>query len=143
MSGRPSETVIFRHLLLRRMPFHAWRSSCVVGLEGNTQSGTTLAPSAKVRLFMGPAILYVDDERANLDLFRRSFDEEFSVLTAASGPAAIELLEGGEEVGVLVSDQRMEPMTGIELLTLAAARFPNIRRVLLTAYSDRDLLLQA
>src|SRR5438045_5890450 len=110
-------------------------------LEGSAQAGTTRAPSAKVPLVMGPAILYVDDERANLDLFRRCFDEEFSVLKAASGPAAIELLEAGEEVGVLVSDQRMEPMTGIELLTLAAARFPNVRRVLLTAYSDRDLLL--
>ncbi len=92
---------------------------------------------------MGAAILYVDDERANLDVFRRSFDEEFSVLTAASGPAALELLEAGEEIGVLISDQRMDPMTGIELLTLTAARWPNIRRVLLTAYSDRDLLLQA
>jgi DNA-binding NtrC family response regulator len=92
---------------------------------------------------MEPAILYVDDERANLDLFRRSFDEDFHVLVAASGPEALELLEGGDEVGVLVSDQRMVPMAGIELLTRAAARWPNVTRVLLTAYSDRDLLLQA
>jgi two-component system response regulator HydG len=97
----------------------------------------------RMSLFMGPAILYVDDERANLDLFRRSFDEELSVLTAASGPTALEVLESGEEIGVLVSDQRMEPMTGIELLTVAASRWPSVRRVLLTAYSDRDLLLQA
>jgi len=92
---------------------------------------------------MEPAILYVDDERANLDLFRRSFDEQFRVLTAASGPAALEALTGGEDVGVLVSDQRMAPMAGIELLTRAEARWPSVRRILLTAYSDRDLLLQA
>jgi CheY-like chemotaxis protein len=92
---------------------------------------------------MEPAILYVDDERPNLDLFRRSFDEEFQVLVAASGPAAIELLEAREDIGVLVSDQRMEPMTGIELVTRAATRWPAVTRVLLTAYSDRDLLLQA
>src|SRR6187431_2809595 len=92
---------------------------------------------------MEPAILYVDDERANLDLFRRSFDEEFRVLTADNGPAALELLAAGEEVGVLVSDQRMQPMAGIELLTRAETRWPNVRRMLLTAYSDRDLLLQA
>ena len=92
---------------------------------------------------MEPAILYVDDERANLDLFRRSFDEEFRVLTAGSGPAALEQLEAGDEIGVLVSDQRMDPMAGIELLTQAASRWPIVTRMLLTAYSDRDLLLQA
>jgi len=92
---------------------------------------------------MEPAILYVDDERPNLDLFRRSFDEDFRILTAATGPAAIDLFETGEEIGVLVSDQRMSPMTGIELLTRTEARWPTVTRVLLTAYSDRDLLLQA
>ena len=70
------------------------------------------------------AILYVDDERANLDLFRRCFDEEFRVLTADSGPAALDLLSAGEDIGVLVSDQRMQPMAGIELLTRAEARGP-------------------
>ncbi|HSU39561.1 MAG TPA: response regulator, partial [Polyangiaceae bacterium] len=92
---------------------------------------------------MEPAILYVDDERANLDLFVRSFDEQFRVLVADSGPRALELLEAGESVGVLVSDQRMSPMTGIELLTRAAERWPSIPRILLTAYSDRELLFQA
>jgi two-component system, NtrC family, response regulator HydG len=92
---------------------------------------------------MEPAILYVDDESANLDLFRRSFDEEFRLLTAGSGPAALQLLETREDIGVLISDQRMEPMTGIELVSRAAVRWPVVTRVLLTAYADRDLLLQA
>jgi len=91
---------------------------------------------------MEPAILYVDDERANLDLFRRTFDEEFRVLTAETGHAALVQLET-EQIGVLASDQRMAPMTGIELLTQTAARWPDITRMLLTAYADRDLLLQA
>jgi len=94
-------------------------------------------------LTMLPAILYVDDEKANLDLFRRCFDEEFRVLTTDNGPAALGLLGAGEGIGVLVSDQRMQPMAGIELLTLAEARWPSVRRMLLTAYSDRDLLLSA
>ena len=62
-----------------------------------------------------PAILYVDDDLPNLDVFRRCLDEQFRVLTASSGPEALEVL-GREEVGVLISDQRMDPMTGIELL---------------------------
>jgi two-component system response regulator HydG len=92
---------------------------------------------------MGPTILYVDDERANLDLFRRAFDEQFNVVCASSGPDAIEILERGENVGVLISDQRMNVMSGIELLTRAEARWPTVTRMLLTAFSDRDLLLQA
>jgi DNA-binding NtrC family response regulator len=92
---------------------------------------------------MEPAILYVDDERANLDLFARSLDEEFRVLTSVSGPSALDLLETATDIGVLVSDQRMEPMSGIELLTRSAAQWPDVTRVLLTAYSDRDLLLHA
>jgi DNA-binding NtrC family response regulator len=92
---------------------------------------------------MDPTILYVDDEKANLDLFRRCFDEDFRVLTAEGGPSALELLGAREDIAVLVSDHRMQPMAGIELLTRAEARWPNVRRMLLTAYSDRDLLLQA
>ncbi|MDP1922250.1 MAG: response regulator [Myxococcales bacterium] len=91
---------------------------------------------------MEPAILYVDDDEPNLDLFRRCLDEDFRVLTARSGPEALEVL-ASEEVGVLVSDQRMEPMTGIELLAISQARYPLVTRMLLTAYSDRELLLAA
>ena len=91
---------------------------------------------------MEPAILYVDDDLPNLDVFRRCLDEQFRVLTASSGPEALEVL-GREEVGVLISDQRMDPMTGIELLAQSQARYPLVTRMLLTAYSDRELLLSA
>jgi DNA-binding NtrC family response regulator len=91
---------------------------------------------------VGPAILYVDDETPNLDLFRRWFDEDFTILTAHSGPEALEVLERSE-VAVVVSDQRMQPMEGIELLSKVEARFPEATRMLLTAYSDRELLLAA
>lgn len=88
------------------------------------------------------AILYVDDEAANLDVFRRTFDEDFTILTAAGGVDALKLLEE-HAVAVIVSDQRMPGMLGVELLAECAARYPAMRRVLLTAYSDRELLLAA
>ena len=91
---------------------------------------------------MNPAILYVDDDTPNLDLFRRWFDEQFVVLTAGSGPEALEVLEK-EEVGVVVSDQRMDPMNGIDLLARVEQRWSLATRVLLTAYSDRELLFAA
>ena len=91
---------------------------------------------------MEPAILNVDDDPPNLEVFRRCLDEEFRVLTAASGPEALEVL-AREEVGVLVSDQRMSPMTGLELLATVQEKYPLVTRMLLTAYSDRELLLGA
>jgi DNA-binding NtrC family response regulator len=114
------------------------RSHCKFARNG---LGTERAYLATLKT-MRPAILYVDDERANLDLFRRTFDEEFRVLTAETGQSALAQLET-EQVGVLATDQRMAPMTGIELLTQTAARWPDVTRMLLTAYADRDLLLQA
>jgi DNA-binding NtrC family response regulator len=91
---------------------------------------------------MRAAVLYVDDEVQNLDAFRRSFDEEVEVLTAQSGPEALALLERAS-VGLVFADQKMEPMTGIELLAEVERRWPAVSRVLLTAYSDRELLLAA
>jgi DNA-binding NtrC family response regulator len=89
-----------------------------------------------------PTIVYVDDDPPNLDMFRRTFDEQFEVLTAESGPVALELLER-KPAAVVISDQRMDPMTGIELLATVEQRWPLSTRMLLTAFSDRELLLAA
>jgi DNA-binding NtrC family response regulator len=91
---------------------------------------------------MRPAVLYVDDERPNLTLFERLFGEDFRVLTADGGEKALAVLEK-DEVGVVLSDQRMPNLTGIELLARIERQWPASSRVLLTAYSDRDLLLAA
>ena len=89
-----------------------------------------------------PAILYVDDDAPNLSVLRRAFDEQFRILTAESAQKALEMLEK-EHIGVVVSDQKMPAMTGVELLAEVSNRWPSVSRVLLTAYSDRDLLLDA
>jgi DNA-binding NtrC family response regulator len=88
------------------------------------------------------SVLYVDDEKPNIDLFRRCLEDELTILTAASGNEALEILES-TTVGVVVSDQRMPGMTGIDLLATVAKRWPSTSRVLLTAYSDRDVMLAA
>jgi DNA-binding NtrC family response regulator len=94
-----------------------------------------------------PAILYVDDERENLAVFRRHFDEEFRLLTATSAAEALGMLSAeagaGRGIGVVVSDERMPGMTGTDLLAEVERRWPTIGRILLTAYSDRELLLAA
>jgi len=80
-------------------------------------------------------ILFVDDEEPNLVVFEAVCGDDFPVLTASSGSAALELMEE-HEVGVVLTDQRMPGMTGIELLEKVESEHPDAIRLLITAYSD-------
>ncbi|MGD8826283.1 MAG: hybrid sensor histidine kinase/response regulator [Myxococcales bacterium] len=80
-------------------------------------------------------ILFVDDEEPNLVVFEAVCGDDFPVLTASSGSAALELMKD-HEVGVVLTDQRMPGMTGIELLEKVEAEHPDAIRLLITAYSD-------
>ena len=88
-----------------------------------------------------PAIVVVDDEPAVLaavarDL-RRGFGEHYRILRAGSGPEALELLREvrarGDQVALLIADQRMPVMAGTEYLVEARTVFPDAKRALLTA----------
>jgi response regulator RpfG family c-di-GMP phosphodiesterase len=87
-------------------------------------------------------LLIVDDEMPNLRLLDRLFCSEFHCLTASSGTEAIQLLEQ-HDVAILISDQRMPMMTGIELLKHTASLRPNMVRILLTGYADIEALVEA
>ena len=98
-----------------------------------------------------PAILAVDDEPAVLaavarDL-RRGFGESYRILRAGSGAEALDLLGQmlgrGDQVAMLVADQRMPGMDGTDYLLKARAIYPEAKRVLLTAYADTDAAIQA
>lgn len=82
-------------------------------------------------------VLFVDDEENILKSLRRLvMDEPYEVHCAASGARALEILTERPEIGIIVSDQRMPGMTGVELLARSHAVIPNARRVLLTGYAD-------
>src|SRR5256885_13259127 len=87
-------------------------------------------------------LLIVDDETPNLRLLERLFREDYSCLTASSGEEAINLLDQ-HEVAVIISDQRMPQMSGIELLKRSAVRRPHMVRILLTGYTDLEALVEA
>lgn len=87
-------------------------------------------------------LLIVDDEIPNLRLLERLFSRDFQCLTATSGLEAIRLLEQ-HDVAILISDQRMPGMTGIELLKRTARLRPHMVRILLTGYTDVDALVEA
>jgi len=90
-----------------------------------------------------PKILVVDDEPDNLDLLYRAFFRDYKVLRAESGPEALEILESSGEVAVIISDQRMPKMSGTEFLSLAADKYPNTIRIILTGYTDVEDLVGA
>ncbi len=88
-----------------------------------------------------PKLLIVDDEEDNLDLLQRIFHKEYRVLRANNGFEALSILGRESDIGVIVSDQRMPMMSGTELLSQVAAKYPDTLRIILTAHTDvRDLV---
>jgi thioredoxin reductase (NADPH) len=98
-----------------------------------------------------PVLLAIDDDaevlRAVERDLRRRYAERYRVIRADSGAAALEALKGlkrrGDSVALLLADQRMPHMTGVEFLGQAMEFYPNAKRVLLTAYADTDAAIQA
>jgi DNA-binding NtrC family response regulator len=88
-------------------------------------------------------VLYVDDDRANLDTFRRAFRFDYEVMTAESGAEGLEILKGNPEIALIVADQRMPGMKGTEFLEKAMGVNPHAQRMVLTAFTDLDALLDA
>ncbi len=103
-----------------------------------------VSPDSKLQISsVKPKILVVDDEPDNLDLLYRTFYRDYKVLKAESGYAALEILSDQTDVAVIISDQRMPGMSGTEFLSMTAAQYPNIIRIILTGYTDVEDLVEA
>jgi two-component system probable response regulator PhcQ len=90
------------------------------------------------------AVLYVDDEEKSLKYFERAFGDDFRVLTAATAQDGFKLLQKhADEIGLLLTDQRMPGEKGVWLLERARRLRPRILRILVTAYSDFDAAIAA
>jgi serine phosphatase RsbU (regulator of sigma subunit) len=88
-------------------------------------------------------VLVVDDETANLQKLRRTFVNRFPVLAAGSGREALELIGMNENIAVIIADQRMPDMTGVDLLRRTLDILPHAIRIILTGYTDVDVLMEA
>ena len=88
------------------------------------------------------SILIVDDESANLNLFTRTFRKDFDLHTARDGIDGLELLRS-KQVDMIISDQRMPRMTGVEMLAASRNILPHAVRIILTAYSDVQDIISA
>src|SRR5690606_21309364 len=91
---------------------------------------------------MKHTVLCIDDEKDNVEALERLFRKKYRVLTATSGPEALSLL-AENDITVIISDQRMPDMTGVELLTESLKTHPDAIRILLTGYTDIDSVISA
>ena len=98
-----------------------------------------------------PILLAVDDDVSVLEAvvqdLRRQYGAEYRVMRAASGQAALDTLTQvkarSEPVALILSDQRMPGLTGVDFLERAREIYPDARRVLLTAYADTEAAIRA
>src|SRR5690606_36302052 len=87
-------------------------------------------------------ILYVDDEENNLVSFKATFRIKYKVYTAISGTAAIDIIQN-KPIDIIITDQRMPEMTGVEFLEEVIKINPSPMRVLLTGYTDMGAVIDA
>jgi len=88
------------------------------------------------------AVLYVDDEENNLISFKATFRLKYKVYTAISGAEAIDLVRENP-IDIIITDQRMPEMTGVEFLEEIIEIDPEPMRILLTGYTDMGAVIDA
>lgn len=92
---------------------------------------------------MKHTLIFIDDETDNLDALERVFRKKYNVLKCSSGPEALKILKEQDDISVIISDQRMPEMTGVEFLEKSMKIHPNAIRILLTGYTDLDSVIAA
>ncbi|MBX9765945.1 MAG: hybrid sensor histidine kinase/response regulator [Bdellovibrionales bacterium] len=92
---------------------------------------------------MKQTLLVVDDEIDNGDALERLFRKKYSVLKSTSGAEALQILADHPEISVIISDQRMPQMSGVEFLEKSLLLKPEAVRILLTGYTDLESVIAA
>ncbi len=89
-----------------------------------------------------PCVVFMDDMEGNRQAFHAAFRRDFNVLLAHS-QASLWALLSRHEVHVVIADQRMPGATGCEILAAVRGKYPRIRRMLVTAYTDMRAVVEA
>ena len=92
---------------------------------------------------LSSTVLYVDDEQNNLNAFRAAFRREFRIHIAINAVDALKQLKKYPEIKVIIADQRMPDITGVEFFEKVRFIYPNKVRVILTGYSDISAVIDA
>ncbi len=90
-----------------------------------------------------PRLLIVDDEEAILETMTFTFEDDYEVFTSPSANEALTLLDKHAPIAVVISDQRMPEMTGVEFLARVFKRSPATQRIILTGFADMNAIIRA
>lgn len=104
------------------------------------QSSSIQTPPSSTSTTKKFAILYVDDEPQNLISFKATFRREYTVFTALGGEEGLDILKNND-VHLIITDQRMPGMTGVQFLERTLADYPDTIRMILTGFSDTDAII--
>ncbi|GAB5565857.1 MAG: hypothetical protein Wins2KO_29200 [Winogradskyella sp.] len=90
-----------------------------------------------------PKILYVDDEKINLMLFKYNFKNKYTVLTSLNGKVGLEVLESNPDIMVIICDMKMPVMNGYDFITKAKTVYPDKKFFMLSGYNITDEIEKA
>ncbi len=88
------------------------------------------------------SILYIDDEVVNLNVFKATFRRDYHIHTASSAVEGVSILQS-TPIDLIITDQRMPKMTGVEFLKWCKIEYPDTLRIILTGFSDTDAIITA
>lgn len=88
------------------------------------------------------SILYIDDEEHNLTSFHSTYRRDYNIHLATSGQMGLEIMKNND-IQLVITDQRMPEMTGIEFLERILPHYPDCIRIVMTGYSDMEAIIQA
>src|SRR5262245_1416069 len=122
----------------RALDSHSWPSARVAPMGPDEH----VRPVGVAVDYKAYPLLFVDDEPDIIETFRFSYEDEFAILSATTGSEALALV-AREPVAVLVADQRMPEMPGIDVIRRALDLRPELIPIILTGYTDVDALVSA
>lgn len=140
-------SIVFHTLIVRREPRLDPKEDKLAFRIGSPRPKFLCAPSRpgpKISEMQKPTILCVDDETDNVEALERLFRKKYNVLKATSGAEALAVLDQNRgPVALIVTDQRMPEMTGVEFLEKTLTSHPETVRMLLTGYTDLESVITA
>lgn len=92
------------------------------------------------------SIMIVDDEKAHLESMESLLSEDYNIITALHGKEALDIttsIKNSGNISVVIADQRMPELTGLQLFEKIKDILPNTIRIILTAYDDKDVIIDA
>ena len=79
-------------------------------------------------------ILYIDDEKTNLELFEYNFSDKYEVITECCGSKGLECLQKYPDIKIVISDMKMPNMSGLEFIAIATKIYTDKKYYILTGY---------